>query len=253
MKGLILSGGKGTRLRPLTYTGAKQLVPVANKPVLFYVIEDLVEAGITDIGVVVGDTGDHIREAVGNGSQSGANVTYIQQDAPLGIAHGINTGDALFSLARLALARLADRGATPVRVARAYQALDTACMALCEGQYLDLQFETEARVGLDDYLWMIRGPTAALIGSARGPGGIAATDQTCSTSGKQSSTSSSGSRAPRSSRSASSSPGSTSWTPTARSSSIATTATGAAAPPRTCATTASRTPATCAGGLRNGQ
>jgi glucose-1-phosphate thymidylyltransferase len=89
VKGLVLSGGLGTRLRPLTYTGAKQLVPIANKPVLFYALEDLVEAGITDIGIVVGDTQAQIREAVGDGSRFGARVTYIVQDAPRGIAHGI--------------------------------------------------------------------------------------------------------------------------------------------------------------------
>ncbi len=89
MKGLVLSGGLGTRLRPLTYTGAKQLVPIANKPVLFYALEHLVAAGITEIAIVVGDTHQQIRDAVGDGSRFGACVTYIPQDAPRGIAHGI--------------------------------------------------------------------------------------------------------------------------------------------------------------------
>lgn len=89
MKGLILSGGEGTRLRPITHTSAKQLIPVANKPVLFYGIEAIRDAGIKDIGIIVGDTQEEIKAAVGNGEAFGVNVTYIPQEAPLGLAHAV--------------------------------------------------------------------------------------------------------------------------------------------------------------------
>jgi glucose-1-phosphate thymidylyltransferase len=89
VKALVLSGGEGTRLRPITHTSSKQLIPVANKPILFYGLESIAEAGIREVGIVVGSTAEEIEAAVGDGSAWGIGVTYIRQEAPLGLAHAV--------------------------------------------------------------------------------------------------------------------------------------------------------------------
>ncbi|HET6965759.1 MAG TPA: glucose-1-phosphate thymidylyltransferase [Acidimicrobiales bacterium] len=89
MKALILAGGAGTRLRPITHTRAKQLVPVANKPILFYGLEAIADAGIKQVGIVVGETAGEVMAAVGDGSDWGLSVTYLPQEAPLGLAHAV--------------------------------------------------------------------------------------------------------------------------------------------------------------------
>ncbi len=89
MKALVLSGGRGTRLRPITHTGAKQLIPIANKPILFYGLEAIADAGIKDVGIIVGETKEEIKKAVGTGKKWGLRITYVEQKAPLGLAHAV--------------------------------------------------------------------------------------------------------------------------------------------------------------------
>lgn len=94
IKALVLSGGRGTRLRPITHTSAKQLVPIANKPILFYGLEAIRDAGVVDVGIVVGETHREIEDAVGDGGAFGLRVSYIRQEAPLGLAHAVKISES---------------------------------------------------------------------------------------------------------------------------------------------------------------
>ena len=98
MRALVLSGGEGSRLRPITSTNAKQLIPVAGTPILFQALEAIADSGITEVGIVIGATGDEVRAAVGDGSRWSLDMTFIPQDAPLGIAHAVMTAEAFLRI-----------------------------------------------------------------------------------------------------------------------------------------------------------